>query len=1298
VISRDADLEIGLRWRNGAFDVYLEYDDSEDVGDRRQYGDNPVVIDVAALAQFVADDQAYGENLSRMLFGADRKITIFYNMAKAVADSRNIPLHFRLFVDPAAPVEYHLVRWESLRDPDDGSVIATKRNFLMSRYLSHSGWRPLALPQRHDLRALVAIANPSNLSAYAPKGVPLTNISVADELARAQDALAGIQVTKLVSPGEASLEMISDALDAGIDILYLVCHGALVKGQPRLYLERPDGTARLAAGSELAKRVSELERRPTLAVLCSCYSAGAGDEGTASDEGALAPLGPSLAAAGVAAVVAMQGNVTRKTANAFLTAFFGALRKDGIVDRAVAIARGAVSDRSDWWMPVLFSRLTKGRTYYIPDVDRHRAMSLPSVAPISSRRARDLVEREAEVGALAAALERAAGGCASVVMVAGEAGIGKTTLVRDVEERARSSGMVLRGDCFQLDGGELPYAPLAAALRGVPATRLSCALERLTHAGRAELARAFPQLHAATDPPGSVPADDARRRLYESLLCLLAELTAQAPVLFIIEDLHWVDRSTADFVRFLAHALRTERIVCLITYRTSWLPRRHALHRMVRELERLDAVEAIELRPLSRSGSVAQISQILPEPPPPHLVDKLYQRSGGNPYFLEQLLAAQLDGRAGELPPTIKEAELSRFDRVSEPTLYVLRFAAALGRPAETEFLATVSGLDDIELSAALHEAIEHQLLAGDAGGTFRFCHELAREALYGELLPGERATLHATVAHALASKASVGHAELAFHWRAAGSDREALVSSVEAGLQAERARAFADAAHHFQVADEIWARAGAPSREPPLDRINLLLHLCDAAKHAGDYKLGMAVARRGIAEVDSMADPVSAAEFYARLGGLLSSRSADALGCYQRALRLMPADRRVRRARLLAQAAFALWGLDRYPEARRSSEEALALASEAHSDAEIAYARMVLGFVLASDGDVERGERHLRDALRIAPEEARPDDLLYAHIYLGEVLRLRGRFDEARSVMRDGANLARELGMERGFGWFLTLNAAMDLFHLGRWREAEQLLAGVPDRQEDWCTVVLRQVAGQVRLGRGDLEGAAAQLADAQELCKASAECVPAVYAALAELALWEGRHEEARAHVWTGLRMVSGKSDPLYVPALHSIGARAEADAADQARDDAVPVERSRATAERCLTSLERLLAEWPRGHRPPTAVAHLATCRAEIARLERTRAVEHWDTAVRAWDMARAPYPATYARWRHAGAILAAGDARADAARVLFRAHDASRRLGARLLRENVEQLAHSANIALRHRSPRGAIRDEWVEGRQ
>ncbi len=884
---------------------------------------------------------------------------------------------------------------------------------------------------------------------------------------------------------------------------------------------------------------------------------------------------------------------------------------------------------------------------------------------ISSRR---LVERAAELETLDAALARAEAGEPTVTLLIGEAGIGKTRLVREAEQRARERGaMVLRGECLRLDGGELPYAPLAAALRDAPAEALAASLDELGPEVRAQLERSFPHLAAGLPVGGgSEPDRFAQARVYESLMLLLGALGRHAPVLLALEDVHWIDRSTQDFVRFLVRGLRMERVAAVFSYRTGELPADHPVRELLADLQYHDRVTLAELRPLDRAGVGAQLEGILGRVPDPALVDEVHARCAGNPLFAEELLSARLDPDAGELPARLADALRVRLRRVPEPVRRLLPSAAAIGRPAEAGLLAAASGMEEPDLSSALRDAVDHHLLVR-AGGTFAFRHDVVREAVYADLLPGERAALHEAVGEALGDGVA---AELAFHWRVAGRREEALRTSIAAGLEAEGARAYAEALRHFRAALEL----------DPEDPVELLGHASDMAKFTGDYDQAVAWCEQALTALDGAGDPALTARFFERLGRLQSFQEDCGYAAFQEALKLLPDDDQVGRARLLGAAGYALWTMQGLDEARQRCEEALALAEAAAARPEAAYARMVLGYVVAQAGEPAPGEEQLRVAIDELADLDRPDDLLYAHLYLAEVLRLQGRFAEALAVTERGEQEARRLGVEASFGSFLALNAATDEFLLGHWASVEERLARVGSSElEPWNAIARGQVAGQLHLARGRLEEAESELEGARRFCNgAPAECAPAVYAGLTELALRRGDHVEAETLVAEGRELMRDHHDLLYGPLLYGMGVRAAGETAlrAEATGDMSARDRARRACAELLAELESLVGG--EGHRPPTAVAQVETARAEARRAAGEDTDAEWEAVAASWDAVGARYAADHARLRQAEALLRRGAPRGEARDVLQRAHETAVALGADPLRDEIENLARRARI--------------------
>ena len=248
-----------------------------------------------------------------------------------------------------------------------------------------------------------------------------------------------------------------------------------------------------------------------------------------------------------------------------------------------------------------------------------------------------------------AAVERAAGGSSAAVLIGGEAGVGKSRLLLEFAEAARAEELlVLLGRCVDVGDGELPYAPVAGALRSLAAQLAPAELQAALGPARAELARLVPGLGGdEADPAAPASAGPlGQARLFELLLGTLGRLAARRPVLLLIEDLHWADGSTRDLVRFLVRSGASERFVLVATYRTDDLHQAHPLRPYLVELRRDPQVSGVDLRPFTRAEFADQVAAIAGSLPEAAALDRLYARSEGNAFFTEELLAAR-PGRAG---------------------------------------------------------------------------------------------------------------------------------------------------------------------------------------------------------------------------------------------------------------------------------------------------------------------------------------------------------------------------------------------------------------------------------------------------------------------------------------------------------------------------------------------------------------------------------------------------------------------------------------------------------------------------
>ncbi|HEY6355907.1 MAG TPA: AAA family ATPase, partial [Burkholderiaceae bacterium] len=443
------------------------------------------------------------------------------------------------------------------------------------------------------------------------------------------------------------------------------------------------------------------------------------------------------------------------------------------------------------------------------------------------------VGRIGELAELELAVQEASAGRPTLVLLGGDSGVGKTRLVGELEHRlaaGRDAGMgeilILRGDGVEQADGELPYAPLLSALRPLVRERHP-ALQDLSQGSRQQLATILPGLEAAGGPAEArIPTEQLR--LFEAMLELIDCLTAIAPLVLILEDMHWADRSTRAFTAFLSRTMRQERVCVVLTYRVDELHRRHPLRPLLSELERLERSRRILLQAFDRTELREVLADILGAEPDGALLNRLFARSEGNPLYTEELLAAGLDGR-GAAPQSLRDAFLVRIERLSADAQRVAR-AVAVARAADEAMLAAVTGVDRIALQDALRESVAEQVLVAGADGRFGFRHALLREALYDDLLPGERGELHIALAGELEQRCGADDdreleraSSIAAHYAAAGDQPHALRSMIVAARAAHKVYAYGEASHLTERALELWPRVDEPEQVTGLDHVSLL-------------------------------------------------------------------------------------------------------------------------------------------------------------------------------------------------------------------------------------------------------------------------------------------------------------------------------------------------------------------------------------------------------------------------------------------------------------------------------------------
>ena len=627
---------------------------------------------------------------------------------------------------------------------------------------------------------------------------------------------------------------------------------------------------------------------------------------------------------------------------------------------------------------------------------------------VSSER---FVGRSLQLDLLSGVLERATQGRPSFAFVGGESGVGKTRLLREFESRAVASGArVLLGQCLELGGAQIPYAPLVGALRPLARSLDAEESEQLPEGTRNALSELLPELGGAETRADDEPS--ARQgRLFEALLALLERLGRSGPVLLAIEDLHWADSSTRDFLTFLVRSAREERLCLVVTYRSDELHRRHPLRPLLAELEHAAGVERITLERFDRGELAEQLEGILQEPASAALAERLYGRSQGNPLFTEELLAATEDGDGWGLPETLRGVLLARVERLAPATQAVVRAAAVLDRPITHGLLEAVAGLPPAEVMDGAREAVAHQVLVTGSDGLYAFRHALVGEAVHNDLLPGEDTALHFRIAEALEQRpdllgdvsAATVAAELACHLSAAHELSRSLAASVRAGIAAKRVYAYEEAGRQFERALELWARVPDAEERAGVDRAELLRLAATAASARGEASRSVALIREAIAALDAGAHPERAAALYLRLGHSLRQAGAgsESFAAFDRAVELLPPGPSAERARVLEERSRVEMLLGDYEKTLATVTQALAEARAAGAELTEVRALITLGFTHAGLGDEAEGIATMREGYDRAGAIASPADRGRAAANLSELLDLAGRTEEGLALAR---------------------------------------------------------------------------------------------------------------------------------------------------------------------------------------------------------------------------------------------------------------------------------------------------------
>ncbi|HEX7353363.1 MAG TPA: AAA family ATPase [Mycobacteriales bacterium] len=663
-----------------------------------------------------------------------------------------------------------------------------------------------------------------------------------------------------------------------------------------------------------------------------------------------------------------------------------------------------------------------------------------------------LVGRERELGVLLDALAAARSGSGGAVLVGGDAGVGKTRLVREALDAAAAAGdVVLVGHCMHFGGDTVPYLPLTEALARLLRTD-PVALEALLSSWPT-LARLVPGRVSDT---GAVEGTE----LYEAVLGAVLDLSATQALVLVVEDVHWADAATRDLLGFLLTRSPGEHVTVVLTVRTDDLHRKHPLRPSLAEWGRLPGVRRLPLAPLAADEVRALVAAQHPGPLSDAAVASILDRSGGNPFFAEQLLAEIDTGNS--IPADLADLLLVRLERLSREARHVVRVAAVAGRRVTHETLTRVADRDRDALEAALREAAEAHILVPSGPESYEFRHALLAESVYDDLLPGERVRLHRAYAQAQADQGD--DANLARHAREALDLPTAYAASLRAGERAMRLAAPAEALRLFEsalaMADQV----------PDSDRLAVARRAAEAAALAGHPFRTVHLLEEALAQAGDAPDEVRA-ELLLTLAAqaAILDGQGDPTVHSAAALALIPPDAETPlRARALAAHAQAEAAVARYRDALRSGGEALALGRTLRLADVIADASTTLAHASARLGERDAATRMFEESVHDAVVAGDAAGEIRAWYALGGQRYDDGDLDGSLDAY--GRSLARAQEAGRPWSAYAMDGRAMQVLLLhatGRWDDAVAL-AATPDAP-GFVQAYVSSALLSVLVGRGD-------------------------------------------------------------------------------------------------------------------------------------------------------------------------------------------------------------------------------------
>ncbi len=890
--------------------------------------------------------------------------------------------------------------------------------------------------------------------------------------------------------------------------------------------------------------------------------------------------------------------------------------------------------------------------------------------------------RDAEREHLATLFARAAAGEPSLCVVHGEAGIGKTALVR---EACRAwAGAVMWGTCVHFGAATVPFAAVASAVDGWLVDADEDVRNRVLD-GLGDLTALLPSAHAVLEPSAGL--------LLQQLDRAIRRIAEHAPVVLVIDDLQWADPSSLDLLAFLVSGFRTQALSLVVTVREEDRVDGHVLNSWLADLRRLPGVSEQHLARLDLVATAEQVAALTGQAAlPAGFTASAFDRSGGNPYLTELLVQAgtfSAPASTASVPVALREALLARWNAMNVSAREVSRLLALAGRPVQRSVLASVAERLGAEwdtgaaLSASLTEAVAAGVVQPVRSGLW-FRHPLLAEVLAGDLLGHDGVAVHAAYAEVLAEQGDAHTGDVAVHHELAGNLPAAYEWSLAAARSAAAVQGATEHLDHLQRACRLWPQVmgGTASTE---ERVQLLLRTTRAAHGVARADEALVLVEEALALTDSVASPPLVCRLLMLKHWILNEVEDLPMGAVTEPLEqavLLAASLPGTAECAIVDSALAwtqFWaGNDR---CRDLAAAALLTARTTGSPDALVAALAAAALVFPESDDVMDW---LQEAYELAASSGDALGMLGAALGMANVHQSRGDYASAMGI---ATTAGREL-IQNGAPWagrFLLAGAGRFALTLGRWDQGEEQLrpalasADGGHREAVPCTAM-----SVLCTRRGDLEEAEQHLARAAEASSTDYRGTGSYPFGRVELLLARGRPGLALQTIG-GQISAAARLDPRDADEFLVLAARAAADLSRQGRDHRV--EDGTQQAEDLLQQVlsvwsvgatESFIACGPDDH---IQIARKALYEAELGRLrDLPEQSQRWSTAGARCHEAGLVWEEALAACRQGQAALDEGRPRPDAATPLREAYRIAVHLGAQPVAHEVKVTAAAAHISL------------------